>query len=95
MNKLKQELPGLGFGRFLGAIWEFKSDPTRVQILKQAICTKSYYLQYETPFFDLTYGAQNDKKSTAKRMSRSDPSSSARGERKSSVKGAQNREKSL
>ena len=69
MNKLKKEPPGLDSGGFLGAIWELKSVPTRAQISKQAMCTKSYYLQYETPFFHLTYGAQNDKKSTAKRMS--------------------------
>ena len=55
MNKLKSEPLGLDLGRVLGAIWESKSDPTREQISKPVMCTKSFYLQYETMIFVLTY----------------------------------------
>ena len=55
---------GVDFGSVLAS----KIDPRSVSKLKRPMCTKLYYLQYETMVFDLPRGSEIEEKSMPKRL---------------------------
>ena len=57
-----------GFWSHVGRISEPNLGPRRVSKLKRPMCTKLYYLQYETMVFNLPRGSKIEEKSTPKRL---------------------------
>ena len=57
-----------GFWSHVGRISEPNLGPRRVSKLKRSMCTKVYYLQYETMFFALPGGSKIEGKPMPKRL---------------------------
>ena len=59
---------GLDFGAILGGVSGSNFGPRKVSKLKRPMCTKLYYLQYETIVFALPGGFEIEEKSMPKRL---------------------------
>ena len=55
-------------GLDVGAMFGVNFGPRKVSKLKRPMCTKLYYLQYETMVFDLPRGSEIEEKSMPKRL---------------------------
>ena len=55
-------------GLDVGAIFGVNFGPRKVSKLKRPMCTKLYYLQYETMVFNLPRGSKIEEKSMPKRL---------------------------
>ena len=59
---------GLDVVAILGGVTGSNFGPRKVSKVKRPMCTKLYYLQYETMVFDLPRGSEIEEKSMPKRL---------------------------